>query len=360
MATLSATPSQAYICTGNGQVSLNWGQVAGATSYIVYRSTTGLLDSYTSYATGVLVPFYVDTDVVPGAQYWYALASVSGAGTSPLQYVGTNNLPLSITPCLPGQIPLGYLRYMAKNTADKLFSQFLTDDMWNFNINQSMKELFDVLVSKFGDDWFLAPPLLISLTGLQFYPLPDGALYGGAPALYKLNGVDINISGGSAGPNAAWVPVARSNWSDRDRYTTFPGQAGALNNVYQMSYRQMGSNLWVFPQNMNQTIRLLYVPRPTELLVDTDMLDFSVSGWSEYVIVDAAIKALLKEESFEQAASQQQIKDRLLARIEVMASDRDVGQPNAVSNTRATMGDPGFQGWGYGSGGNGFGSVGGF
>jgi hypothetical protein len=249
---------------------------------------------------------------------------------------------------------------MARNTADKLFSQFLTDDMWNFHINQSVKELYDILVSKFGDDWFLAPPLLISLTGAQFYPLPDGALYSAAPALYKLNGVDINISGGQAGPNAAWVPVARSNWSDRDRYTTFPGQAGALNNVYQMSYRQMGSNLWVFPQNMNQTIRLLYVPRPKELLVDADMLDFSVSGWSEYVIVDTAIKALLKEESYEQAAAQQAKKMELMARIEVMAEDRDVGQPNAVSNTRATMGDPGFQGWGYGSGGNGFGSTGGF
>jgi hypothetical protein len=49
----------------------------------------------------------------------------------------------------------------------------------------------------------------------------------------------------------------------------------------------------------------------------------------------------------------------LIERIEVTASNRDVGQPNTVSNVRATMGDPGFSSWGNGFGAGGFGGSGG-
>ena len=366
---IPAVPTGIYITTGNTQVCLNWGIVSGATSYSVQRSTDGV--TFSGLATPA-VNFYVDSTAVTGTNYYYQVAAVTsggGGGTSAYNATGTNGLPLQITPCPPGQINLGYLRYQSLLKADMLKNPFITTDEANFIVNQSMYELYDLLVLKYGDDLFLAPPVLYSLTGALSYPLPDGVtsytsgVTGNSfvpPAFYKLNGMDINISGGSAGPNAAWVPVAKCNWSDRDRYTTFPGQAGALNNVYQMAYRAMGNQLYVFPQNMNQTIRIWFVPIMTQLLLDTDMLPFSVSGWSEMIMVDSAIKILLKEESFDQAAAMESRKQQILARIEEAASNRDVGQPNTVSNTRATMGDPGFQGWGYGSGGNGFGSVGGF
>ncbi len=357
MSTLSGIPQNAYITTGNGQICLNWQIVAGATSYSVQRSTDGV--NFTNLAVPS-ASVYIDSTCVVGTQYWYQIASISIAGTSGYQAYGTNGLVLSITPCLPGQITLGYVRQQSKLRADKLRSQFLTDDEWNFNINQSAYELYDLLVSKYGEDYFFAPPLLINLTGLDHYPFPDGSNYAGAPALLKLNGVDVNISGGAPGPNAGWVPLARSNWSDRDRFTTFPGQAGALNNVNQLSYRPMGNNLYLFPSNMNQTIRLWYVPIMVQLLLDTDMLAFSLSGWSEYVIVDAAIRAYVKEESFDQANVLVGFKQKLIERIEYAAQNRDVGQPNTVSNVRSVMGDPGFSNWGFGGGGFGGSGFGGF
>jgi hypothetical protein len=248
---------------------------------------------------------------------------------------------------------------MTQLRADKLNSLYLTTDEWNFNINQSANELYDMLVVKFGEDYFFAPPLIISLTGAQSYPLPNGSNYpvngSFAPALYKLNGIDANVSGYALGPNAGWVPLARSNWSDRDRYTTWPGQAGALNNIYQMSYRDMGNNLFLFPANTNMVIQIWYVPILTQMLLDTDMLPFSISGWSEYVIIDAAMKAMIKEESTQKWQALALTKKGMIERIEVAAANRDVGQPNAVSNVRATMGDPGFSSWGNGFGGGGFG-----
>jgi hypothetical protein len=247
---------------------------------------------------------------------------------------------------------------MAQLKADKLNSLYLTMDEWNFNINQSANELYDLLVNKYGEDYFFAPALVIPLTGAQYYAIPDGSNYNGAPALYKLNGIDANVSGNSTGPNAGWVPLARANWSDRDRYTTWPGQAGALNNIYQMSYRQMGNNIFFFPTNTNINVQLWYVPILTQMLQDTDMLPFSISGWSEFVIIDAAMKAMVKEESLEKWTALAAIKAGLIERIEVTAPNRDTGQPNSVSNTRATMGDPGFSCWGNGYGGGGFGGSG--
>lgn len=344
-------PQQVVLQTGNGKNFLTWNIAPGATSYSIQRSIDGI--NFSNLGTSV-APTYLDSAVTVGVSYYYQVASVNVSGSSPY----TASYPVSIVPCLPGQINLGYLRYLSQLRADKLNSDYLTTDEWNSNINQSMFELADILTTKFGDDYFLAPPLIIPLTGQVSYPLPDGSNYSNAPAIYKLSGVDANISGSAPGPNAGWVPLARANWSDRDKCTTYPGQAVALNNIYQMSYREMGQNLFVFPTNQNQLLQLWYVPIMPQLLQDTDMLAFSFSGWSEYIIVDAAMKAMIKEESLEKWNALNAIKNVLIERIETTAANRDVGQPNAVSNVRATMGDPGFSNWGNGFGGGGFGGGG--
>lgn len=346
-------PQNVVLQTGNGKNLVTWDMVVGPSSYSIQRSTDGV--TFTTVGTS-LVNSYVDSSVTVGTSYYYQVASVNAAGTSSYN----QSYPTSITPCLPGQINLGYLRYMAQLKADKLNSQYLTPDEWNFNINQSANELYDLLVDKYGDDYFFAPALTFPLTGLISYPYPDGILYSGAPALYKLNGIDANISGGdSQGSSAGWVPLSRANWSDRDRYTTWPGQAGALLNIYQMSYRPMGNSVYFFPQNQSISVRMWYVPILTQMLQDTDMMPFSISGWSEFVIIDAAMKAMIKEESLEKWQALGATKAALIERIEVTAANRDVGQPNSVSNTRSTMGDPGLSSWGNGFGGGGFGGSGG-
>ncbi len=344
-------PQQVVLQTGNGQNLVTWNIVAGADSYQVSRSTDGITYAVVSSPS---TNSFLDTAVSVGTNYYYQVAAVSGVDVSAF----STSYPLSIVPCLPGQINLGYIRYLAQLRADKLNSEYLTMDEWNSNINQSMYELRDILVTKFGDDYFLAAPLQITLDGSQYYALPDGSNYSGAPAIFKLSGVDANINGSTTSPNAGWVPLSRFNWSDRNKYTTYPNQAGALNNIYQMSYREMGNNLFIIPANVNQIIQLWYVPVMTQLLQDADMLDFSFSGWVEYIINDAAMKAMIKEESLEKWQALQAAQSVIRERIETTSANRDVGQPNSVSNVRSTMGDPGFgsQGFGngFGWGGNGY------
>lgn len=348
-----SAPNTPVLQTGNGKILVSWDLVSGATSYGVQRSSDGITFSTVSSPAG---NSYLDSAVSVGTTYFYQVDAINGSGSSAY----TASYPPNITPCLPGQINLGYMRYMSQLRADKLHSQYLTEDEWNWNIGQSVTGLYDLLVTKFGDDYFLAPPLYIPLSGLDRYPLPDGSNYAGSAAIYKLNGVDASISGGGTGPNSAWIPLARFNWSDRDRYTTYPGQTGALNNICQMAYRMMGSNIEVIPANTTQTLRLRYVPILTQMLQDTDMLPFSISGWSEYVINDAAMKAMIKEESLEKWNALAAANAQIIERIETTAANRDVGQPNSVSNIRATTGDPGFSNWGMGGGGFGGGGFGGY
>jgi hypothetical protein len=348
MSLISAIPQQIILQTGNGQNYLTWNIVTGATSYLVQRSTNGVTFSTVGTPS---VNNYLDSTVSPGTNYYYQIASTSSAGTS--GYAPSS--PVSITPCLPGQISLGYIRYLAKLRADKLNSNFLTLDEWNSNINQSIYELYDVLVTKYGDDFFLAQPYVFSTTGAANYPLPDGTsnfqINGQTcPAIYKLVGVDCGVAVG----NNAWVTLPRFNWIDRNKFVYPQLQANALG-VFNLSYREMGNQLYFIPRPAGgQYIQVWYVPVMTQLLQDTDMLSFSISGWSELIIVDAAIKALIKEESFDQANVLQGIKNTILERIETTAANRDVGQPNTVSDTRTNTGffdGNGFGGSGHGQGG---------
>ncbi len=331
--------------TGNGSNFLSWPIVAGATTYTVQRSLDGVTFSTVgSPATN----YYLDSSVTTGTNYYYQVASTNTDGTS-----GYNpSYPVSIVPCLPGQINLGYLRYMSQLRADKLNSEFLTTDEWNWNINQSIYELYDILVTKFGDDYFMAAPVTFTTTGARNYPLPDGTttIGGSVPqGLYKLIGVDCGVAVG----NNAWVTLPRYNWIDRNKFIYPQLQANALG-VFNLSYRQMGNQLYFIPNpSAGQYIQIWYVPVLNQLLKDTDMLDFSISGWSELIIVDAAIKALLKEEGFEQADALSNIKMALLERIQTTAANRDVGQPNTISDTRGNTGF--YDGGGFGGSGHGMG-----
>jgi len=361
MASLSALPQQVVLQTGNGQNLLSWNLVAGATSYSIQRSVDGVNFSVVGTTP---VTQYLDTTVSIGTNYYYSVASVASAGISGY----TPSYPASITPCAPGQINLGYLRYQAKLRADMLKSNFVTVDEWNLMLNNSMYELGDVLTCKFGEDYFLAPPLIVVSSSALSYPLPDGTNYpniGGiptpgaspAPACFKVYGMDFNSYGAQINNTQGWVSMSRFNWADHNKYNILLGAAS--NNVSgqycSFQYREMGNQVYIIPTNSGQYFRLWYVPLASQLLQDTDMLPFGYSAWWEYVAVDAAAKALEKRQLFDQAQVLMNRKMALETRIEVTAANRDVGQPNTATNSRMRAGDPNFNGPGGGMGG-GFGS----
>lgn len=349
--------------TGNGQNFLTWNFIAGTTVYPVQRSIDQV--TWVTVASPT-IPSYLDSAVTIGTNYFYRV----GSGVSPTGY--TASLPNSITPCAPGQINLGYLRYQARLRADMLKSNFVTNDEWNILINQSRCELYDLLVCKFGEDYFRAPLQVFQTNGQMFYPLPNGVNFLNtnglpdpsgtpAPACYKFYGADVNAYGSQINSATGWVAMSRFNVSDRNKYNLFLGAAS--NNVSgqycQFQYREMGTDLEILPPNSSQYIRIWYVPIDAQLLQDTDMLPYSYSGWHEYVVVDSASKALEKQQLFDQSQTLKNRKDELMIRIETTAANRDVGQPNTATNSRANLSDPNFGG-GMMGGGGGWGMGGGY
>ncbi len=238
------------------------------------------------------------------------------------------------------------VRTASKQRSDMVNSDFISDSEWDSYINQSYFELYDLLIQKYGNDYYVASPVTITLNGTDFlYPLPDGTLYSAAPAFYKLLGVDLNLVGTNT-PGTA-VTVRAFNFADRNRYAVpnFQSFYGVTN----LRYRLQGNNLWLTPTpSAGQTLKLWYIPRLTTLSSDESVVD-GISGWTEYIIIDAAIKAMQKEESDVSVLMAQ--KQAMIQRIEAAAENRDAANPGTVNDSRGS--DQGYMGsgGGWGSGG---------
>lgn len=85
---------------------------------------------------------------------------------------------------------------------------------------------------------------------------------------------------------------------------------------------------------------------------DSTLLE-GIAGWEEVVIIEAAIKALTKQESDYTGLADQY--NELMKRIEGMGESRDIGQAQHVTDVQSIAGwndgYGGYSGWGYGSGG---------
>ena len=317
---IPASPSNFVCQQANGEVYLSWGVVAGATSYSVRRSTDGGVN-YT-VINAPTVNNYLDTSITIGTQYWYQVASVNSDGTS--SYCTAK----SVVPAPTSELSLFEIRQRAQERADRVGSQFVSVSEWNFFINQSLVELYDLLITTY-EDYNVADPITLTTDGsTSSFPLPNGTNNSGAQPFYKLMGVDLGLG---SQPNG-YVTVNKFNFIDRNRFI-YPNTASTMYGVFNMRYRIVGSNINFTPTpSANQIIRLWYIPRLPMLLQDTDVTTIGISGWLQYVIVRAAKYALDKEESDTSKLDQELI--FLKKRIEESAPARDEGQADTISDTR--------------------------
>lgn len=152
-----------------------------------------------------------------------------------------------------------------------------------------------------------------------------------APAFYKMAGVDLAVNTSTVNP--AWVTLKKFNFIDRNKYV-YPNSTSTIYGVYNQAYRIMGQQIDFIPVPAgNQTIRLWYVPRLPSLLNDVDLTTLGYSGWLRYPIVRAAKYSLDKEEGADTSKLDTEIAF-LKQRIEQMASNRDAGMPDTISDTR--------------------------
>lgn len=213
-----------------------------------------------------------------------------------------------------GNVTLAEIRLLARQRANQEKSLFISDAEFTAYVNGSAAELYDLLAQKYGDDYFVADPFTIVADGvIDRFALPAG--------FYKLLGVDQVCGAGQIELRPFRMAERNRAWAEIE-----PGAPAALRPIYR--YRLTGRRIWFRPiPRAGQAFTIYYVPRPTPLVNDTDTLD-GVSGWEEYVVVDAARKALQKEES--DATHLEREKAALVARIESAAENRDASAPARV------------------------------
>lgn len=196
-----------------------------------------------------------------------------------------------------------------RNRGEFLIEYFSDEELAGY-INESIAELYDLIVSV-CQDYYLSSASISVVAGTQAYSLPSD--------FYKLLGLDYVRS------NSERVTLRRYMWAERNDRA-----AMSLSAPEGTRYRVMGSSLYLEPSpSWAGTLTLWYIPAPARLTIGTDTFD-GISGWQEYVVLDACIKCAAKEESDTQVYMQQ--KSVLTQRVITMASDRDAGEADRVRN----------------------------
>lgn len=226
---------------------------------------------------------------------------------------------------------LAALRLEVEQRTDMVNTEFITDSEWATMLNGSLYELYDLLIQCYGNNYF-ATSLELTTDGTATITLPTD--------FYKSLGVDAKVGG-----TDQWVSLSRYEFAERNRFQSLGKVSVGAGRA--LRYQLFGNTLRFDPTpESGQTIRLWYAPKLEQLVYDSDSFNF-FSGWSEYVVVDCAIKALQKEESDVSVFAMQ--KADMKRRIESAAENRDVGQSFRVSDTRGSR-----QAWGPYSGWRGY------
>lgn len=214
-------------------------------------------------------------------------------------------------------ITLAQLKTQARQRADMAESQFVSDSELVSYINASIAELHDLLISAYNEDYVMEDHEWTA-DGTSFeFDLPAD--------MYKLRGVDVQYD------NDIWSTVKRFNFNRRNESQNTI-TCNVLGLPY-LEYRLVGSKIrFNAVPDANTNFRMFYNPKATTLAVDADEYD-DVNGFAEYVVVDAAIKMLNKEESDVSVLMAQ--KEALRQRITAMAQNRDANEPESVSDIYA-------------------------
>lgn len=318
-----------FVClSAQGQVLLSWNYTPLATIYYISRSTDGV--TFADIGSTTALSFNDGTGDLNVVYYYYIQAG-NGTNSSVPTY------SLTAQSLKPGQTTVGNVKLEVLQRIDKVNSQYYTQQELNSMINQSYKEFYDIIIQHFADEYYEATPYTWTLeSGTSLYALPDD--------FYKNLLVDIALN--NSDPNS--FVTLREYQKIQENLYNYPN-VYTFYGVTNLRYRITGNYIKIVPAPQGgQTLRMQYVPRPDQLVSDSDVID-CVSGWEEYITVDVCIKALAKEESDPTVFALQ--KQALLKRIEEAAENRNIAEPERVSDVRRIN----FAWQSEGEGGNGYG-----
>jgi hypothetical protein len=314
------TPSNFLAMSAQDQAYLTWDQVPLANIYYINRSIDNISFTNIGSTTGLQFSDFTIPFPLIGRPHFYNIQAGNGLFSS------LPTLPQVATSLFPGQTTVANLRLEAQQRTDRVHFDNITNQEWNSMISQSYKELYDIILLKFGCDYYLAPPFTYLTTG-QIDPITQAQTFPLPKNFYKLMRCEVALN--PQDPNS-WITlrefqaIQANLWNYPNQYTFY--------GITNLRYRLWGDNLQVVPiSQAGSTLRIWYSPKPNQLINDTDLVE-AISGYEEYIIADVCIKALAKTDEDVRVFAAQKL--ALLARIESAAQNRNVGEPQTVSDSR--------------------------
>lgn len=192
-----------------------------------------------------------------------------------------------------------------------------TDAQLNEIINQSYADLHEELTIS-TEDYLLSTSTITTSNGVDTYALPS--------TFYKLRGLFISLGG-----FVEQLQPFAIQQLDEYQYT------GGWISGSPIAYHLAGSNIIFKPTPTGAyTITVYFTPAPARMVADGDTID-GVAGWEEYVVWDAVVRVLVRDERDASIARGEA--ERLKNRVIRMASQRDYASPSRIIN-RTRMNAP--------------------
>lgn len=196
-------------------------------------------------------------------------------------------------------------------------SDFVSTSELTDYIQDSKDELYDLLVSAWGDDYFYATATVSTVAGTETVALPSD--------FYKLLALDFVPAGGDP------VELEMFDWTERNDFGT---TSEPWSSQDPPRYRLRAGLIWFTPKPAAvYAVKVHYIPACPDLVDGLFPVVFDgVNGWTEYVVCDVCAKIAGKEEADPSLFLAQ--KKAVAERIKMMATRRDQSGPAKVRKIR--------------------------
>jgi hypothetical protein len=208
---------------------------------------------------------------------------------------------------------LAQLRTQAQARADFENDSNVSTAAWASFLNGSRQRLRRLLVDANPQLFLLSKAFTLTSPSYTYDLLAN------APTFWKALSLDYLTTGASPDD---YIEVPRFMWAERNR-------------ALDRAYRVYGNTLEVRPQRLAAgSYTLWYVEAPTALAVDGDAITLAEDMYSEFIVLEAAIKARRRQQKDSNDLTQEL--EEMIIDVRRSAGDNDVGAPDRVIDSDAS------------------------
>lgn len=222
---------------------------------------------------------------------------------------------------MPRNVTLLDLRTRVRQRANMENSTFVTDSEVSSLVNEGIAGLYNLLIQARGQEYYSIDYVFSTVANQQIYDLPadfyqlldvTAVIENHTHKLIRYQMADMAALRDSGMTSPATLPRYRLR-----------GEFNTTTNVAQIQILPVPNQVFA--------IALYYVPAPVLLSADSDTCD-GIAGFEEWVVLDAAIRCLQKEESDVSFLAAE--REKVEMRIRYLRDDRDAGDAPRVQDVR--------------------------